>query len=48
MNDAAWLVTHVLQLDIFWLWRVVLLDFTARATLKTWRFQTGRWRYARV
>jgi putative MATE family efflux protein len=45
---AAWLVTHVLRLDIFWLWRVVLLDFTARAALKTWRFQTGRWRHARV
>jgi putative MATE family efflux protein len=45
---AAWLVTHVLGLDLFWLWRVVILDFAARATLKTWRFRAGTWRHARV
>jgi len=45
---AAWLVTHVLQLDLFWLWRVVVLDFAARATLKTWRFRAGRWKHLRL
>ena len=45
---AAWLVTHVLQLDIDWLWRVVFLDFAARASLKGWRFRAGGWKLLRV
>ena len=45
---AAWLVTHVLQLDLIWLWRVVFLDFAARALLKTWRFRAGSWKRMRV
>jgi putative MATE family efflux protein len=45
---AAWLVTHVLRLDLFWLWRVVILDFAARASLKAWRFRAGTWRHALV
>jgi putative MATE family efflux protein len=45
---AAWLVTHVLHLDLHWLWRVVILDFAARAILKTWRFRAGTWKHVRV
>ena len=45
---AAWLVTHVFQLDLIWLWRVVFLDFAARALLKTWRFRSGSWKRMRV
>jgi Na+-driven multidrug efflux pump len=45
---AAWLVTHVLHLDLVWLWRVVVLDFAARAALKSWRFRAGAWKRVRV
>jgi putative MATE family efflux protein len=45
---AAWLVTHVLHLDLAWLWRVVILDFAARAALKSWRFRGGTWKMVRV
>jgi putative MATE family efflux protein len=45
---AAWLVTHVLHLDLSWLWRVVVLDFAARAALKAWRFRAGAWKHVRV
>jgi len=45
---AAWVVTHVLHLDLVWLWRVVILDFAARAALKTWRFRAGTWKHIRV
>jgi len=40
---AAWLVTHVFRLDLEWLWRVVIIDFAARAALKSWRFRLGTW-----
>src|SRR5262249_35864987 len=40
----AWLVTHVLGLDLFWLGRVVILGFAARASLKAWRFGSRAWR----
>ena len=45
---AAWLVTHVLRLDLDWLWRVVILDFAARAALKSWRFRAGAWKTMHV
>jgi putative MATE family efflux protein len=45
---AAWIVTHVLHLELAWLWRVVILDFAARATLKSWRFRAGTWKGAIV
>jgi putative MATE family efflux protein len=45
---TAWLVTHVLHLDLQWLWRVVALDFAARALLKSWRFRAGVWKRQRV
>jgi Na+-driven multidrug efflux pump len=45
---AAWLVTHVFHLDLMWLWRVVVLDFAARALLKSWRFRAGTWKLLRV
>ncbi len=45
---SAWLVTHVLRLDLDWLWRVVVLDFAVRALLKSWRFRGGRWKHVRV
>jgi putative MATE family efflux protein len=45
---TAWLVTQVFRLGLDWLWRVVIVDFAARATLKTWRFRAGAWRHVRV
>ena len=45
---TAWLVTHVLRLDLQWLWRVVVLDFATRALLKSWRFRAGAWKRVRV
>ncbi len=45
---SAWLVTHVLRLELEWLWRVVTLDFAARAALKYWRFNAGAWKTVRV
>jgi putative MATE family efflux protein len=45
---AAWLVTHVFRLDLAWLWRVVILDFAARAALKSWRFRAGAWKHVHV
>jgi MATE family, multidrug efflux pump len=45
---AAWLVTHVFRLELDWLWRVVVLDFLARASLKYWRFQAGGWKHQQV
>ena len=45
---AAWLVTHLLRLDLDWLWRVVILDFAGRAALKSWRFRAAAWKTLRV
>lgn len=46
--SAAFVVTHVLHLELAWLWRVVILDFGARALLKGWRFRSGSWKGVRV
>jgi putative MATE family efflux protein len=45
---SAFLVTHVLHLELDWLWRVVVLDFAVRAMLKAWRFRAGAWQHLRV
>ena len=45
---AASLVTHVFRLELDWLWRVVILDFAARAVLKSWRFRLGTWKHVGV
>lgn len=41
----AWVVTHVLDLGLLWLWGAILGDYVMRVALKGWRFRSGRWQH---
>lgn len=44
----AYLAACVWSLSLTWVWAALLGDYVARAALKAWRFQSGRWQHARV
>jgi putative MATE family efflux protein len=44
----AWVVSHVLELSLAWVWGALLGDYLLRAALKGWRFHSGAWKRARV
>jgi putative MATE family efflux protein len=45
---SAWVVTHVLGLDLLWVWAAIVGDYVARVALKGMRFRSGRWKEAVV
>ncbi len=45
---AAYVAAMVLQLSLPWVWSAVIGDYIARAALKSWRFQSGRWKHVSV
>jgi putative MATE family efflux protein len=44
----AWAAAHPLGLGLAWVWAALLGDYVLRATLKAWRFNSGRWQRIRV
>jgi putative MATE family efflux protein len=44
----AYVATFVLHLSLPWVWFALIGDYIARASLKGWRFRSGRWRHAIV
>lgn len=44
----AYVATFVIRTSDFWLWFALMPDYVARAALKSWRFQSGRWKSIRV
>jgi putative MATE family efflux protein len=44
----AWVVTHLADLSIPWLWAALIGDYATRAALKAWRFRSGAWQRVRV
>ena len=44
----AYLAAIVLHLSLPWVWFALLGDYVARAALKAWRFQSGRWKHIAV
>jgi len=40
--------TFVLHLSLPWVWFALIGDYIARASLKGWRFRSGRWKQAVV
>jgi len=44
----AWIASRLLDLGLFWVWFALVGDYVARALLKSWRFRSGRWQYAKV
>ncbi len=45
---CGYLVTHVLEWNLFWLWFALIGDYVARAALKSWRFAGNRWERLRI
>lgn len=39
----AWAAAEVFGLPLAWVWAALLGDYLVRATLKAWRFSSGRW-----
>ena len=44
----AYVATFVLHLSLPWVWFALIGDYIARASLKGWRFRSGRWKQAVV
>lgn len=44
----AYVATFVLHLSLPWVWFALIGDYIARASLKGWRFGSGRWQQAAV
>ncbi len=44
----AYLAADVLHLSLPWVWYALIGDYFARATLKAWRFKSGRWKQIKV
>jgi putative MATE family efflux protein len=44
----AYVATFVLHLSLPWVWFALIGDYIARASLKGWRFRSGRWKHAIV
>lgn len=44
----AWVVTHVLELSVAWLWAALIGDYAARAAMKSWRYRSRAWQRVRV
>jgi len=40
----AYVASSILHLSLIWLWAALIGDYIARAALKAWRFQGGRWK----
>lgn len=45
---CAWLAANVFSLSLAWVWAALLGDYTVRAVLKAWRFQSGSWKRIQV
>jgi putative MATE family efflux protein len=44
----AYSAAAIFSLGLPWVWSALFGDYIARATLKAWRFQSGRWKTIRV
>jgi len=44
----AYVVTYIVQASLPWLWAAIFGDYIARAALKAWRLNSGRWKHIRV
>lgn len=44
----AYTAAAVFSLSLPWVWSALFGDYIARATLKAWRFQSGRWKTIKV
>ena len=44
----AYVATFVLHLSLPWVWFALIGDYIARASLKAWRFRSGRWKHTMV
>ena len=44
----AWIVTHVFELSVPWLWAALIGDYAARAAMKSWRYRSRAWQRVRV
>lgn len=44
----AYVVTYVLHASLPWLWAAIFGDYIARAALKAWRMNSGRWKQVQV
>jgi Na+-driven multidrug efflux pump len=45
---CGYLVTYVLEWNLFWLWFALIGDYVARAALKSWRFASDHWLRLRI
>jgi putative MATE family efflux protein len=45
---CAWAASTIFGLGIGWVWAALIGDYVLRATLKAWRFNSGRWQRVRV
>jgi putative MATE family efflux protein len=45
---CAWAAANIFSLGIAWVWAALLGDYVMRATLKSWRFNSGRWKRIQV
>jgi putative MATE family efflux protein len=45
---CAYLAAMVLHLSLPWVWFALMGDYVARAALKGWRFQGGRWKHIAI
>lgn len=45
---GAYAASRWLELGLFWVWFALLGDYVARASLKGWRFRSGRWQHVVV
>ncbi len=44
----AYVAAMVLHLSLPWVWFALMGDYLARASLKSWRFRSGRWKHIAV